>query len=244
MYPKPLDEDVRVFRGVSSTYEEEDVQSIFEHGYRGFATGQFQKVLGYYAKALWNETPNARWEMGGTYTSVVSECGAHFAIGSGTTLSKEESILLEFVLPKGSPEICGPYKNEFELVPSYIHGSNIIAIYKLDTSVPDKTKVLDVIPNGAVSPKYALGDFVENTLNINQTEVEKYNTLSCSEKPVVTVDRPTYSMYSDAEDFYARYTEADFAKDQEKLWEFYFSGRTTYEDDFFAKSCDPELYCC
>ncbi|MFI4983711.1 MAG: hypothetical protein ACHP6I_00765 [Rickettsiales bacterium] len=243
--PKPFPQDITVFRGMKFSLDENGIESFFDHGHRGFAIGKNQKILGYYAREPWNPeaNENGHWELGGTYLSLEPKMASGFACGqtASAAAKKEESLLLEARFPQGYPGILGKNYEEYEIVPAYLKGADIIAIYKLQCPAQgsldvSKVEAVFINPNLAdAAPTYKIGDEIV----VNQAAIDVHKTLKEQLKP-----EQIFGRYADAEDFYAKYSEADFAHDQEMLWQFYFAGRTPYQEDFFASSCDPDLYCC
>lgn len=233
--PQPFGDDVRVYRGIRSTTTEADIQKMFEYGIRGYSVGESQKVLGYCVGTEWNSADSCKWEFGGTYVSFEPLLASTYARGetiNGHTNS--DGILYEISLPKETSKVCGSYASQYELIPSYILGENIVAVYKLKVTDLGTVAINEVYanPNRLVSPRYKVGENIELDNEAIKTYQEVCNGAS------------TEDLYANQDDFYAKYTEEVYAANQAKLWENFFAGRGFYEEDFFAKECNPDLYCC
>lgn len=242
MFPPALNQELRVFRGMVANIDENDVDALFKFSYRAYSVGMYQKHLGYYVNQPWNKAEGARWEFGGTYVTLEPNMGSGFASGITTKLDAE-SILLEMRLAKGSPEICGPWKVEYELMPSTIEGSDIIAIYFIDKNSKGEHVVYKQFKNpyieGSAEPSYKERDVIVK----NEEAVANYNSLSCSE--LSTNDKKhEFTVYSDYEDFLEKYTEKQHHFNEELLLEYFNLNGYLYEEDSWSDECNPETMCC
>lgn len=244
--PDPIDRDITVYRGMKVNLSQDDIDSYFKFGHRGFSAGEYQKTLGFYVDQPWNEL-GGRWEYGGTYSSVEAVWAAHFADGITSSI-EAESVLLEIKLPKGSAKICGSWKVEYEVVPSTIYGENIVAIYMLDIYSDKNGKhyqVNKVYQNpyidSAITPHFKAYEMIKS----DPLSIKSYEDLGCKDLPTLIINKS--ALYESYIDFIERYTSEDFVKDQAKLAEDYFSDREVYVEEFsylLNDECDLRVECC
>ena len=244
----PLAQEVKVYRGiVAKNIDTADINSWFNYGIRAFSTGKHQKFLGYYANEYWNwcnkgwlEEKAAKWQFGGTYVSLDSYTAAQFAATSRNHVA--DGFLIEMHLPKGSPEICGAYKDEYELVPSTIEPQHIDAVHKMKPyyrcpeTVNCKHQILETIVHNNYQSN--LTYHVTNTDSVTGKNTYKTN-LQCNNLPTIEptaldiggtpVSVPAKSaIYNSYNHFIETYTEHNHAKAQHSLAENFFSDRPVF----------------
>ncbi len=245
--PDPLENEVRVFRGMKVDLSEDDINSYFKYGHRAFSSGEYQKNLGFYVDQSWNEVKAGRWEYGGTYTSVQASWAGTFADGATTSL-QAESVVIELRNLKAQPKICGSWKHEYELILGTVEGENIVAIYTISISnsrSEQKYEVIDAIKNpyleGSIIPTFKQSDIIKYNENAHKIYLE----LGCNSLP--TTSNYKSSLYKDYDDFMAHYTPDLYMADKARLIEDYFADRMLYEEKtIYGASVECNLYfeCC
>ena len=245
--PAPMKEDITVYRGMKVNLSPDDVDSYFKFGHRGFSVGEYQKTLGFYVDQPWNAV-GGRWEYGGTYSSVEAVWASKFADGITSSL-EAESVLIEMMIPTGAPKICGSWKNEYELIPSTISGENIIAIYTLDIYSDNNGKQYQVNKvhknphiDEEITPKFKVYEKIKS----DPLAIKTYNELGCKDLPTLgTINKS--ALYTNYNDFMARYSQENHLNDQIKLMEDFFVDRDLYKEDFIygiSGDCDLKIECC
>lgn len=240
LLPERFEEDTIVYRGMRIDRLDNDYsEHIFEYGTRAFAVGVFQKILGYSVYTYWNQPSDNIWDFSCTYVSTSASVASRFAnFISIDNKERKIGVLFEVKLPKNSPKICGSWEKEYELMPSYIQGDNIIAIYNLNF-IDGLPKVTEVYynSNSKSIPMYAVGDVIMQ----DDAQISVFENICGGQRNKVLMNE---IIYKSEEDFYSKYTKEDYARDQEKLWENYFDDRVLFKEDFFIKQCNPDIYCC
>ncbi|MFI4983878.1 MAG: hypothetical protein ACHP6I_01625 [Rickettsiales bacterium] len=185
--PSALKEELTVFRGMRTRLDEDEINNFFEYGHRAYSTGEFQKLLGYYISKEWNAVPEAVYQLGGTYVSFSPETAAGFGQGG---------IMFEIKLPQGSAKTCGYWINGKELIPSYISGKDIVAVYNLNFS----SEIVQVYinPSAGSKPKFNVGDKVIDTSEV----ISEYQRVCQAEGNIEVIG----DLYLGKGDFYAKYT--------------------------------------
>ncbi|AIF81292.1 hypothetical protein I862_03660 [endosymbiont of Acanthamoeba sp. UWC8] len=254
LVPKPIEEEIAIFRGLKFNVDSEDIKSWFKYGIKAFSIGENQKFLGFYVNQPWNEVDEGRWEFGGTYVSLEPNMSASFAAGMTAENTSQDSVFIEMRISKNSPQVCGSHTHEHELIFNGIKGEEVVAVYKLDVeelNYNKKFKVISVEKNPYISddvkPKYQVGDYIE----VDQEAVSKYKSLECPAEH--TADMKSI-LYKDYDNFINKYTQDQYSEDQNTLLSTYFTDRVHYGnytikalfgfDGFEYNTCDPEYLCC
>ncbi|WP_039456162.1 ankyrin repeat domain-containing protein [Candidatus Jidaibacter acanthamoebae] len=255
LVPKPIEEEIAIFRGLKFNVDNEDINAWFKYGIKAFSIGENQKFLGFYVNQPWNKIDEGRWEFGGTYVSLEPNMSAGFAGGmTAKNAMNTESVFIEMRISKNSPHVCGSYTFEYELIFNSIKGEEVVAVYKLDVeelNYNKKFKVISVAKNPYISngikPKYQVGEYI----GVDQEAINKYKSLKCHTEH--TGDMKS-SLYKDYDDFINKYTLDQHSEDQNILLSTYFTDRVHYGnytvkalfgfDGFEYNICDPEYLCC
>ena len=170
IYPKPQEQNLRVYRGMMANLSDDDLKDFFKYGLHSFSPGYFQKNLGFYYASNLGETFSGRtqphYELGGVYVSVEPRHSVQYALGRTTNNPNTRRLFFECVLKSGSPQIFGFSPNEYELAPAQINADEVLSIYELNENGVVVRRIDN--PNffsALVQPSFELGQIIERNEN-------------------------------------------------------------------------------
>jgi ankyrin repeat protein len=178
-----LEQDIYVFKGIYGGFSDHAIDDIFLYGHKKL--GHEAYLLNHVVNLRWSPGTYYTYKFGGEYTSVSKR------IAEGYT-STYNGIVLELVLQKGEPKLCGPHTYNEELIPNMAKGAHIKSIKRYANN---KEEVIN-------NPYFAL--------NPNEIKVVSYQELSCVHDD---------NKFKSTEDFLSQHAESHVALLREAMYE-------------------------